>query len=151
MKRLIRLASWLYPTSWRRRYGREFEALLDEVKPGSRQLIDVLKGAISMQIRSPQSSVMRICFRIIIFASAGFFISAGWGLYFATADKAKPIDPIVYVLAYITEPVAGITHTYFDFPRGLRAVEIENAATYTLIGLMLILIRRRHRPLQFSN
>ena len=151
MKRLIRLASWLYPTSWRRRYGREFEALLDEVKPGSRQLIDVLKGAISMQIRSPQSSVMRICFRIIIFASAGFFISAGWGLYFATADKAKPIDPIVYVLAYITEPVAGITHTYSDFPRGLRAVEIENAATYTLIGLMLTLIRRRHRPLQFSN
>jgi hypothetical protein len=151
MKCLIRLASALYPSSWRRRYGPEFEALLDEVKPGLRQLIDVLKGAIAMQLRAAQSSVMRICFRIIICASAGFFISAGWGLYFATADKARPIHPVVYALVYISEPVAGITYTYFDFPRGLRAFEIENAATYSLIGLMLTMVRRRDRPLQISN
>jgi hypothetical protein len=128
-----------------------FEALLDDVKPGPGQLFDVLKGAIEMRVRSEWSNIMRIGFRIIMCASAGFFISAGWGLYFATADKAKPIDPIVYTLANITEPVAGITHSYFDFPRGLRTVEIENAATYVLIGLMLAMIRRRRRPLQISN
>jgi hypothetical protein len=87
--------------------------------------------------------------RIALLATLGFFVSAGWGLYFANADKANPIDPIVYALANITEPVVGITHSYFDFPRGLRAVEIENAVTYVLIGLMLALIRRS--PLQTSN
>jgi len=89
--------------------------------------------------------------RIALFAVLGFFVSACWGLYFSTANKANPVDPIVYALAYITEPVAATTHLYFDFPRGLRAVEIENAATYALIGLMLAMIRRYHRPIQNSN
>jgi hypothetical protein len=85
---------------------------------------------------------------IVIFAIVGFLISAGWGLYFASADKANAIAPIVYALAYITEPFPAITHSFFDFPRGLRAVEIENAATYALIGLMLAIIRERPRSIQ---
>jgi hypothetical protein len=89
--------------------------------------------------------------QIAMWASVGFLISSGWGLYFARANKADPIDPIVYALANVTEPVAGITHSFFDFPRGLRAVEVENAATYALIGLILATIRRHNRPIQISN
>lgn len=51
MKRLIRLAARLYPRRWRDRYGEEFEALLDDVRPGGRIAFDVLIGAGSMQIR----------------------------------------------------------------------------------------------------
>lgn len=47
MKRLIRL----YPKQWRDRYGREFEALLDDVQPTWRAFFDVLKGAISMRLK----------------------------------------------------------------------------------------------------
>ena len=144
MKRLIRLASRLYPSSWRRRYAREFEALLDDVKPGPRQLFDVLKGAIAMRVRIDWSNIMRIGFRIILWAGAGFLISAGWGFYYAVADKSVPIGAIVYALARLTVPAAAVV-IYFDpnYLRGLRAVVIANAATYALVGLIVETIRRR--------
>jgi hypothetical protein len=91
------------------------------------------------------SMIRHIVIRIALWASVGFLISTGWGFYFANTDKANPINPSVYVLIYASQPIAGITHSYFDFPRGLRAVEIENAVTYALIGLILEPILRRHR------
>jgi len=36
MRRATRWAMWLYPSAWRKRYAREFEALLDDVGPGPR-------------------------------------------------------------------------------------------------------------------
>ena len=52
MKRLLRLAVRLYPAWWRRRYAREFEALLEDVKPGWHALLDIIGGALTMQIRT---------------------------------------------------------------------------------------------------
>ena len=52
MKRLLRLATRLYPSWWRRRYASEFEAFIEDVKPGWRELLDVLNGAITMQIKT---------------------------------------------------------------------------------------------------
>jgi hypothetical protein len=37
---------WLYPRSWRRRYRREMEALLEETATTPRALVDLLSGAI---------------------------------------------------------------------------------------------------------
>jgi hypothetical protein len=81
--------------------------------------------------------------RIALWASVGPLISAVWGFYFANTDEANPMNRIVYALSYTTQPAAGITHSYFDFPRGLRAVAIENATTYALIGSILEMILRR--------
>ena len=50
MKPWIALAAQLYPATWRKRYGSEFQALLDDVNPGWRELFDVLKGALKMQL-----------------------------------------------------------------------------------------------------
>jgi hypothetical protein len=50
MKRFFRLAVRLYPSWWRQRYAREFEALLEDVKPGWYELFDVINGALTMQI-----------------------------------------------------------------------------------------------------
>jgi uncharacterized protein involved in exopolysaccharide biosynthesis len=52
MKPLLRIAARLYPRCWRQRYGREFDALLEDVEPGWRELIDVATGALKMQIRT---------------------------------------------------------------------------------------------------
>jgi hypothetical protein len=52
MKRLLQIAARLYPSWWRQRYAREFEALLEDVKPGWREVIDVATGALKMQISS---------------------------------------------------------------------------------------------------
>jgi hypothetical protein len=152
MKRLIRLASWLYPSSWRRRYAREFEALLDDVKPGPRQLFDVLKGAIAMRVRIEWSNIMRIGFRIILWAGAGFLVSAGWGFYFTVANKSVPIRPIVYALARLTEPAAAVV-IYFapSYPFGLTAVVIANVATYTLVGLIVEALHRHSHVPHISN
>ena len=84
-------------------------------------------------------------FRIVMWASAGFLVSAGWGFYFATADKATPIPSIVYTLALFSQPgVGAVTVLYPDLPVGLSAVVVANAATYALLGpaLSSILLRQ---------
>jgi hypothetical protein len=50
MKRVLRFIVWLYPAPWRQRYGAEFDALLGDISPGLRDLFDVLKGALEMQM-----------------------------------------------------------------------------------------------------
>lgn len=52
MRRLIRWAARLYPKPWQERYGAEFETLLEELKPDLRTSLDVLKGALLMQVTS---------------------------------------------------------------------------------------------------
>jgi capsular polysaccharide biosynthesis protein len=49
-ERLIHLAGRLYPASWRRRYGVEFEALLEDTGRDWRNVLDVLQGALKMQM-----------------------------------------------------------------------------------------------------
>jgi uncharacterized protein involved in exopolysaccharide biosynthesis len=50
MRRWIALAADLYPWGWRKRYGEEFDALLEDVNPGWREFADVLQGALKMQM-----------------------------------------------------------------------------------------------------
>jgi hypothetical protein len=52
MKRFIQFVVRLYPASWRNRYGVEFAALLEDVNPGWRTSLDILKGALEMQMRT---------------------------------------------------------------------------------------------------
>jgi hypothetical protein len=50
MKRLLRFLVRLYPAWWRRRYGREIEALLED--SGSRDLWDLFRAAMEMQMKT---------------------------------------------------------------------------------------------------
>jgi hypothetical protein len=50
MKHILRLLIRLYPAWWRRRYGRELEALLED--SGSHDVWDVLRGAMEMQMKT---------------------------------------------------------------------------------------------------
>jgi len=85
-------------------------------------------------------------FRIAIWAAAGFLVSVCWGFYFASADKANAIQPIVYTLFGLSQPVVGAaTGFYPDLPIGLRAVVVANVATYALLGLIVETIRQRYR------
>lgn len=86
-----------------------------------------------------------------MWAGIGAMAAAAWGLYFATADKAIPIGPIVYTLARLTQPVVAIGLYFFDFPLGLNSVIAINAATYALVGLIVETIRQHYRPLDALN
>jgi len=81
----------------------------------------------------------------------GFSRFGCWGLYFASANKALPIGPIVNAFFRLTQPIAAITVSYFDFPRGLTSIVVENAVTYALIGLIVEAIRQRYRLIQISH
>lgn len=50
MKRLLQFVGRLYPAPWRRRYGIEFAALLEDVDPDWHTFLNVLRGAVEMQM-----------------------------------------------------------------------------------------------------
>lgn len=50
MKRTLKFLARLYPRSWRKRYGAEFDALLEDATPSVRDTLDTLWGAFKMQV-----------------------------------------------------------------------------------------------------
>ena len=52
MKGVLKVLARLYPAEWRRRYGVEYEALLEEGTPRVRDVVDVFWGAFKMQMTS---------------------------------------------------------------------------------------------------
>jgi hypothetical protein len=50
MKPLLRVAARLYPRAWRDRYGVEFDVLIDDMTPRWRHVVDIMVGALVMQI-----------------------------------------------------------------------------------------------------
>jgi hypothetical protein len=49
------MAARLYPRVWRERYGDEFEALLDDVRPTWRDAGDILAGAVKVHLTTGSS------------------------------------------------------------------------------------------------
>ncbi len=72
MKRLIRLAAKLYPGPWRDRYGEEFEALLDQAGTDGRIALNVLAGALLMQVRRWQKG------GIVVLVGLSAVFAASW-------------------------------------------------------------------------
>ena len=52
MRAPYRLVLLLYPAAWRRRYGRELEALLEDAKPGPRGWFDLFEGGLTMRMNT---------------------------------------------------------------------------------------------------
>ena len=84
MKRLIRIVAGLYPRSWQERYGAEFAALLDEVNPDWRTSVDILKGALEMQMKTWN-------FGKIFLAAGVAGVLAGAGARFAIPARAEAV------------------------------------------------------------
>ena len=72
------LAANLYPRAWRERYGEEFQALLEDVNPGWRELADVTGGALKMQIThgiTPLKTIAALAVAgMVVAASASFAV-----------------------------------------------------------------------------
>jgi len=77
-----------------------------------------------------------------MWTSAGFLVSVGWSLYFASANKTLPIEPIVHALASLTQPIAAIASHH---QLRLAWVVVLNAATYGLLGLIVEMVRHCRR------
>jgi hypothetical protein len=53
MRPLLRAAARLYPRAWRARYGEEFDALIDDLTPRWRDVLNIVFGALIVQISRP--------------------------------------------------------------------------------------------------
>ena len=86
MRRWIARVAAFYPDAWRRRYGVEFHALLEDVDPGWRELLDVLRGAIIMQITARPSYFKIAGAMAVLGAAIALVASFGWpGRYVSSA------------------------------------------------------------------
>jgi len=72
MKRHLLLAARLYPRAWRERYGEEFEALVEDVRPTWRNVADVFAGALKTHMKTA-ASYWKFAG---IMATAGVFLGA---------------------------------------------------------------------------
>ena len=74
MRRVLQAASRLYPRIWRKRYGAEFEALLEDVQPRWSDLPDLIKGILTMQIK-PRSLPVIIAAGVVLSAMAALAVN----------------------------------------------------------------------------
>ena len=79
-------------------------------------------------------------YRIAVWAGVGFLVAGCWALYFASANKANSIEPIVYTLAALTQPVVLLIH---HFSVSFYWVLFANTATYGLVGLTVETLRQK--------
>ena len=92
-RRLARLALTFYPMAFRRRYGEEMRALLDQSQPRVLNVLDVLRGALLAHLRPASSLAGLVGSAERVRASASsvlacwvVFAAAGLGFYKTTED-----------------------------------------------------------------
>ena len=90
MKRILKLLARLYPAGWRKRYGAEYETLLEDAVPRARDLFDVLWGALEMQLTS--RNFVRI---VLPFSLAGTFAAALISFAVPSHYSSEKILPVV--------------------------------------------------------
>ena len=96
MKRWLSLAAKLYPKAWRARYAKEFDALLEDVEPRWTDVLDVLRGAVMMLVKtwSPYLKlVAALTAAGAIVALAVSFLSPGIYVSSATVRAGDWQDP----------------------------------------------------------
>ena len=79
-------------------------------------------------------------YRIALWATAGFLVASGWGVYFSLASKNRNMESMVFTLARLTCPIAILGRHY---PISLYSAIAANVATYALIGLAVETLRRQ--------
>jgi hypothetical protein len=96
MKRVMRFLVRLYPSSWRKRYAAEFEALLEDATPTVRDTFDIFWGALKMQMTTWSFG------RITLAGSVGGILVA------AAIFLALPVNYVSQAVLWVT-PADGST------------------------------------------
>ncbi len=93
MKRWMQRATKLYPHSWRDRYGQELEALLEEIPPGWRPFLDLLRSGLSLQLRT-WSGRRILVVMAIVGSLAGWIVSRATPQQYASDAVIQQIFPV---------------------------------------------------------
>jgi len=137
-RRLARLALWLYPLAFKRRYGEEVRALLDQTPPRVSAVLDLLRGALLAHVRPPAGLADLIDSADRVRASASgvlacwvAFAAAGFGFYKTTEDAP-------FAAAGHTHPLLGGVHV------SVQALALAASIAVMLGALPLIVAACTH-------
>jgi len=137
---LARALLQLYPMAYRRRYGEEMRALLDQTPVRAMTLADLLRGALAAHLR-PAAAALSPADRVRASASAVLacwvaFAAAGFGFY-KTTEGAR------FAAIGTTHPLLGDAHL------AVQALAIGASGAVVLGALPLIaaaLAQARRQP-----
>ncbi len=150
---LARLALNLYPLAFRRRYGDEMRALLDDTPPRLSTLLDLLRGALVAHLRPPtglteldlgdrlRASTSGVLACWVAFAAAGFgFYKTTEDAPFSAAGNAHPLLGGAHVAIQVLAIAASCAVVAGALP--LIAVALRQArrqpALRTLVGSPIV-------------
>ena len=136
MSSLARFVIRLYPAAWRKRYGDEFEALLEAHPPTPSTLFDLIKGATKMHFSVPTFPKLALLLSV-----AGML--AGLGVSH------------LFVSEYVSEATMTLVQTPGSAPADLRPILagmqqeiLSRTALYTLMTDPRLDLYRRERARQ---
>lgn len=120
MRRLANLALLAYPLAYRRRYGEEMRALLDDVPADGRAVVDLFRGAAVAHLRPVPGCGLAaevrlrlgvggvlVCWAAFAVAGLAFYKSVE-GYPFSAAGEAHPALGASYLAVQIAAVVASI-------------------------------------------
>ena len=144
MKRVLRFLIYLYPACWRRRYGRELEALLEDSGSRWRDVWDLFRGAMEMQMSKWTFAAIVVACGIAGLALTGALAFAMPYQYRSTAilkvetSGGGPADPELVArvaeMAFTQSALGNVIENYHLYDRELadgpsdRAIEIMRRA-----------------------
>jgi hypothetical protein len=146
-RRLARLALSLYPLAFRRRYGQEMRALLDQTPMRVLTVLDLFRGALAAHLRRPAAAAVLVDSADRVRASASgvlacwvVFAAAGIGFYKTTEDAP-------FTAAGHAHPLLGDAHVL------VQALALVASAA-VLVGVLPLIIAtlaqaRRQPSLRF--
>ena len=97
MRNLLHFVARLYPQAWRERYGDEFAALVEDLRPQWKDLFDILRGGIIMQLArlNPVTVVAAsVLLSGIAIASLWYATPAKWRSEAVVAVRSRDGRPI---------------------------------------------------------
>jgi hypothetical protein len=112
----------LYPSAWRRRYGAEYEALLEEATPRVRDVFDVFREAFKMQMTTWSFlRIVLVCSLVGALAAVGLSFSRPKLYKSQTLISVDTPDP-----QSIREELAGPVQDLLDLPFLASIIQREN-------------------------
>ncbi len=142
-----RILIWLYPLGWRRRYGEEMAALLQDTGVGARTAIDLLLGAARAHVR-PRSSWSALVSPLERMRETIGVVALCWGgLCLAGAGFAKATEDPPFSAAATAHPLLGALRAMAGGLAVASAVVVAAAGLPLLAWVAHAAWRERRRDL----
>jgi uncharacterized protein involved in exopolysaccharide biosynthesis len=140
------MAMCLYPAEWRKRYGAEFQYLLDDVQAGWRDLLDVLLGGVKIWLTEETFMHISRTFKIVMgVAALALLLAAGWKM---EAEPEYEATTVVIVDPAHATDVAGVTAALVNLGTGDRLSMVKDQLLSTTRLQRIIDVYDLYKPLR---